>query len=63
MNGNSEPKLGGYEYVLFLGIVMFAIALRGGTRACLAQVSQTIVGGRHGCARWACSKIKNPEKI
>jgi uncharacterized membrane protein YphA (DoxX/SURF4 family) len=30
MNGNSEPKLGGYEYVLFLGIVMFAIALRGG---------------------------------
>jgi hypothetical protein len=28
MNGNSEPKLGGYEYVLFLGIVMFAIALR-----------------------------------
>ena len=34
MNGNSEPKLGGYEYVLFLGIVMFAIALRGGTRAC-----------------------------
>jgi hypothetical protein len=30
MNGNSEPKLGGYEHVLFLGIVMFAIALRGG---------------------------------
>jgi hypothetical protein len=22
MNGNSEPKLGGYEYVLFLGIVI-----------------------------------------
>ena len=37
MNGNSEPKLGGYEYVLFLGIVMFAIALRGGTTRMLAS--------------------------
>jgi hypothetical protein len=45
MNGNSEPKLGGYEYVLFLGIV----------------IRHRAAWGNHAHARKRAARLRTPQ--